>query len=34
MIPISKLGEYIFITNQENSNEPKADKFLKLIRGL
>jgi hypothetical protein len=34
MISKSKLGEYIYISNQENSDEAKAEKFLDLIREL
>jgi hypothetical protein len=34
MVSISKLGEYIRVSNQENSDEAKAEKFLKLTRGL
>jgi hypothetical protein len=34
MLSKSKLGEYIRISNQENSDEAKAERFLKLIREL
>ena len=33
MISKPKLGEFIRISSQENSDEAKAEKFLKLIRG-
>jgi hypothetical protein len=32
MISKPKLGEFIRIANQENSDEAKAEKFLQLIR--
>ncbi|MDR0977864.1 MAG: hypothetical protein LBL71_02375 [Endomicrobium sp.] len=32
MLPKSKLGEYIYAANKENSNDKKAEKFLKSIR--
>ncbi len=32
MICKSKLGEFISIASQENSDEAKAEKFLQLIR--
>jgi hypothetical protein len=31
MISKSKLGKYIRISSQENSDEAKAERFLKLI---
>jgi len=34
MIPKQKLGEFICIANQENSDETKAEKFLQLIREI
>jgi len=34
MISHKKLGEYIYIANQESTDEAKAEKFLSLIRGI